>query len=74
MLDDGLPTITSRDQAELERRVVAIYEPAYGEGARSGAARHAPLPCRSAAVATVAAAAAATPDRRLRPPHMRRWL
>ncbi|PRW59450.1 farnesyltransferase subunit beta [Chlorella sorokiniana] len=32
VLDDGLPTATSRDQAELERRVVQIYAKDYGDG------------------------------------------
>lgn len=42
VLDDGLPTATSRDQAELERRVLQIYAKDYadgGEGARSRGSR-----------------------------------
>lgn len=38
-LDDGLPTITSRDQAELERRVLEIYSKDYGDGAPWNRAR-----------------------------------
>ncbi|KAI7844724.1 hypothetical protein COHA_001811 [Chlorella ohadii] len=32
VLDDGLPTATSHDQAELERRVLHIYTTAYADG------------------------------------------
>lgn len=42
VLDDGLPTATSRDQAELERRVLQIYAKDYadgGAGARSRGSR-----------------------------------
>lgn len=43
MLDDGVRTTSSIDQAELERRVTAIYAKEYslGEGScRCSAARH----------------------------------
>ena len=32
MIDDGLPTLTSEEQVELERKVVDIYMSAYPEG------------------------------------------
>ena len=35
VLDDGLPTPTSRDQAELERRVLQIYAKDYGNGGQT---------------------------------------
>lgn len=52
VLDDGLPTATSHDQAELERRVLQIYATAYADGGRGAGS---PTRCRP-----VAAAAAAT--------------
>ena len=59
MLDDGLPTTTSVTQVELERRVLQIYEKAYGEGARSGQGQGQGAPAAAAAAHPTAAAAAA---------------
>ena len=33
MIDDGLPTLTSEEQVELERKVVDIYNAEFPEGA-----------------------------------------
>ncbi len=51
VLDDGLPTATSHDQAELERRVLHIYTTAYADGRRGAG-----LPTRCHRVAAAAAA------------------
>lgn len=59
VLDDGLPTATSRDQAELERRVLQIYGKDYADGEQGAGSRVDASQCRRALPLSPPLAAAA---------------